>query len=99
MAGFFLSQMMGGNRAGLAQQTPQASPAFRDNRQGWLRPNGAPGAGRAGMAPVSATAEGMEPSRTPDLICCLLRLGTISSWSSSCSSTWQVGGALVVNIE
>ena len=28
MAGFFLSQMMGGNRAGLAQQTPQASPAL-----------------------------------------------------------------------
>lgn len=57
MAGFFLSQMMSGNRAGLAQQSPQVAPAFRDNRQGWLRPNGAPGAGRAGMAPVSATPD------------------------------------------
>lgn len=57
MAGFFLSSMLNNNRGGLAQQTPQASPAFRDNRLGWLRPNGAPGAGRAGMAPVSATPD------------------------------------------
>lgn len=59
MAGFFLSQMMNNNRAGAAaaQRQPQAAPAFRDNRAGWLRPNGAPGAGRAGMAPVSATPD------------------------------------------
>ncbi|WP_101927149.1 MULTISPECIES: DUF1190 domain-containing protein, partial [Luteimonas] len=43
MAGFFLSQMMGGNRAGAAPQA-QASPAFRDNTNGWLRAGGAPGA-------------------------------------------------------
>lgn len=61
MAGFFLSQMMNNNRAGAAaaagQRNAQAAPAFRDNRQGWLRPSGAPGAGRAGMAPVSMTPD------------------------------------------
>ncbi len=60
MAGFFLSRMMGGNRAGAAG-AGQASPAFRDNSNGWLRSNGAPGtatsAGRAGLTPVSSTPD------------------------------------------
>ncbi len=49
------------------------------------------------VAPLSAMAEGMEPSRTP----CFnsLMLLTCSTWSSSCSSTWQVGGAVKSNIE
>jgi len=60
MAGFFLSQMMGGNRAGMAQRA-QATPAFRDNTNGWLRSTGAPAAGaaagRAGLTPVAATPD------------------------------------------
>lgn len=59
MTGFFLSQMMG-NRAGAAPAA-QASPAFRDNSNGWLRPGNAPGAtgaaGRAGLTPVTATPD------------------------------------------
>ena len=48
------------------------------------------------VAPLSAMAEGMVPSRTP----CFnsLMLLTCSTWSSSCSSTWQVGGAVLSNI-
>ncbi|MBB3342714.1 DUF1190 domain-containing protein [Luteimonas sp. RC10] len=69
MAGFFLSQMMSGNRAGLAQQPaagqargaaaarPQATPAWRSNTDGWLRPSGATAAGRAGLTPVAATPD------------------------------------------
>lgn len=65
MAGFFLSQMMNGNRAGAAQQAQraQATPAFRDNTNGWLRSTGAPAAGagaaagRAGLTPVAATPD------------------------------------------
>jgi hypothetical protein len=45
------------------------------------------------VAPLSATAEGIDPSRTPFLIS--LMLLTCSSWSSSCSSTWQGGEALI----
>ncbi|WP_024892066.1 DUF1190 domain-containing protein [Luteimonas huabeiensis] len=58
MAGFFLSQMMSGNRAGLAQpQAAQATPAWRDKSDGWLRPSGAAGAGRAALTPVAATPD------------------------------------------
>jgi len=69
MMGFFMSQMMNSGRAGLAQQPPAAQPAFRDKNAGWARP-AAPGgsgglntasgigAGKAGLAPVSA-----EPNR------------------------------------
>ncbi|HBK47052.1 MAG TPA: hypothetical protein DDZ67_11585, partial [Xanthomonadaceae bacterium] len=35
MMGFFMSQMLNGNRAGLAQ--PPAAPAFRDKANGWAR--------------------------------------------------------------
>lgn len=64
MAGFFMSQMLGANRAGLAPQSP-AAPAFRDKANGWARP--APGgtgglntasgigAGKSGLAPISNT--------------------------------------------
>ncbi len=59
MTGFFLSQMMGRNRPGMAPQA-QAAPAFRDNANGWLRSTGAPAAGtagRAGLTPVAATPD------------------------------------------
>jgi hypothetical protein len=49
------------------------------------------------VAPLSAMAEGMVPSRTA----CSnsLMLLTCSTWSSSCLSTWQVGGAVLSNIK
>ena len=64
MMGFFMSQMLSNRGAGLAQQ-PSAAPAYQDKAKGWARP--APGgsgglntasgigAGKAGLAPVSAT--------------------------------------------
>lgn len=63
MMGFFMSQMLS-NRGGMAQ-APAASPAYQDKAKGWARP--APGgtgglntasgigAGKAGLAPVTAT--------------------------------------------
>jgi hypothetical protein len=51
------------------------------------------------VAPVSAMADGIVPSQIPAFIRVSLILLTVSSWSSSCSSTWQVGGAWLVNIE
>ncbi len=49
------------------------------------------------VALLSATAEGVDPSRTPCFN--LLMLLTCSTGSFSCLSTWQVGGALSVKIE
>ena len=68
MMGFFMSQMLS-NRGGLApQQAPAATPAYQDKNAGWARsaPGGSGGmntasgigAGKAGLAPVSA-----EPNR------------------------------------
>lgn len=66
MMGFFMSQMLNGNRAAAA--APAAAPAFKDKANGWARP--APGgtgglntasgigAGKAGLAPISS-----EPNR------------------------------------
>jgi hypothetical protein len=51
------------------------------------------------VAAVSATTEGMDQSLTPALTCCSFMLLTLSLCSSSCSSTWQVGGVLLDNIE
>jgi len=63
MMGFFMSQMLNNNRAGLAQRAPAAAPAYQDKAAGWARP--APGgsgglntasgigAGKAGLAPVT----------------------------------------------
>ncbi len=64
MMGFFMSQMLS-NRggAGLAQQ-PAAAPAYQDKAKGWARPGPSTGgmntasgigAGKAGLAPVTAT--------------------------------------------
>jgi hypothetical protein len=44
------------------------------------------------LASLSAAAEGIDPSRTPCFN--LLMLLTASLQSLSCSSTWQVGGAV-----
>ena len=61
MMGFFMSQMLGANRAAAA---PAAAPAFKDKANAWARP--APGgsgglntasrigAGKAGLAPVTS---------------------------------------------
>ena len=66
MMGFFMSQMLNGSRAGAVA----AQPAFKDNANGWAKPAATPGgsgglntasrigAGKAGLAPVSA-----EPNR------------------------------------
>lgn len=43
MTGFFLSQMLNGNRAGLAP--PAAAPAYQDRNAGWARPAATPGTG------------------------------------------------------
>ena len=67
MMGFFMSQMLNGSRGAVAAP-PASQPAFKDNANGWAKP--APGgsgglntasgigAGKAGLAPVSA-----EPNR------------------------------------
>ena len=67
MMGFFMSQMLNSGRAAAA---PAAQPAFRDKANGWAKPAAAPGgsggmntasrigAGKAGLAPVTA-----EPNR------------------------------------
>ncbi|MGV8939938.1 MAG: DUF1190 domain-containing protein [Lysobacter sp.] len=66
MTGFFLSQMLNGRGAALAQNqragspaaagTTRAEPAFRSNQQGWLKPGpsttGVPGS--SGLAKVNA---------------------------------------------
>jgi hypothetical protein len=44
------------------------------------------------VAALSAKADGMEPFSTPSFN--LLILFTMLMWSLSCTSTWQVGGAL-----
>jgi hypothetical protein len=44
------------------------------------------------VAPLSAMAEGMDPSRTPSFILLL-------SYTLFCSSTQQLGGAVLSNIE
>jgi hypothetical protein len=46
---------------------------------------------------LSAMAEGMDPSRTPSFISLLL----FTCWLLSlfCLSTWQLGGAVLSNIE
>ena len=66
MMGFFMSQMLNGSRAGAVA----AQPAFKDKANGWAKPAATPGgsgglntgsrigAGKAGLAPVSA-----EPTR------------------------------------
>jgi hypothetical protein len=49
------------------------------------------------VSPLSAMAEGMDPSRTPSFISLLL----FTCWFLSlfCSSTRQLGGAVLSNIE
>ena len=62
MMGFFMSQMLNGRSAAVAAP-PAAQPAFRDNANTWAKPAGSGGlntasrigAGKAGLAPVSAT--------------------------------------------
>ena len=63
MMGFFMSQMLNGSRGAVAAP-PASQPAFKDNANGWAKP--APGgsgglntasgigAGKSGLAPVSA---------------------------------------------
>ncbi len=63
MMGFFMSQMLNSGRAA----APAAAPAFKDKANGWAKPAAAPGgtggmntasrigAGKAGLAPVTAT--------------------------------------------
>ena len=72
MMGFFMGQMLnGGGRAlapGQAPQAPQSAPAYQDKAKGWAKPAPAGsgglntasriGAGKAGLAPVTA-----EPNR------------------------------------
>jgi hypothetical protein len=49
------------------------------------------------VTPLSAMAEGMDPLRTPSFI--LLKLFTCWLLSLFCSSTRQLGGAVLSNIE
>lgn len=70
MAGFVLSQMMGGRGgamapapgAGPAAATPgnaRATPAFLSNQSGWLRPQAGPGGA------TSLARTGLQPDRAP----------------------------------
>lgn len=55
MMGFFMAQMLNGNRGAQAAAPAAASPAFRNNSAGWLRP--APGTA-GGMTAITS-----EPNR------------------------------------
>ena len=60
---------------------------------------GAVGVPTLDVAALSATMDGMDPSRTPFLMNCSRAVMSLTLLMRSCSSTWQGGGAVSYKIE